>query len=105
MRPDFLELAGFEKPEKHALHTKRHLSNFVEKHAAAVSDLELAGFVAVGACETSADVSEELRFKKRFRETRAIDGDERCSAPGAHLMDSLRHELFAGPTFTGDQNL
>ena len=59
-----------------ALHPQGHFTDFVEEYRAVVRHLELARLVTICAGETSFDVSEQLGFEQRFRQTGAVHGDE-----------------------------
>src|SRR5690348_1364922 len=61
-RPNFLNLTGLQKSEQRGLHTKTHLSNFVEEHRSARRHLEPAGLVTKGAREAAFDVPEQFRL-------------------------------------------
>ena len=50
---------------------------FVEKHRAAMRQLQLADLVAMRAGEAALDVTEQLRFEQRLRDARAIERDKR----------------------------
>ena len=77
VRPDRLDLAGFEEAQEQRLHAQAHLADFVEEQRAAVGELQLARLVAVGAREAALDVAEELRFEQRLGQPGAVDRDER----------------------------
>ncbi len=76
---DFLQLAGLEEPEQHALHPQGHLADLVQEDRAAVAHFELAGLVPVGAGEAALDVTEQLGFEEGLGNAGAVDGDERLA--------------------------
>ena len=65
VRADALNLAGFEKAEQHDLHSRAHLSDFVEKHRAVGRHFQQPRLVAVRAGKTATHVPEEFRLEKR----------------------------------------
>ena len=47
--PYLLQLAGLHESEQQSLHPHRHLADFVEENRPLICELELPGFVAIGA--------------------------------------------------------
>ena len=82
----------------------RRLADFVHEDGAAMRLLEHAGAIAVRAGETAADVAKELGLEQRLGQRRAVDGDERRTAPHARRVDQAGDDLFAGTAFAGDEN-
>ena len=105
LRSHFLQLAGLEEAEQQPLHAQRHLADFVQEHRAAVSGLELAGLVAVGAGEAALHVAEELGLEECLGEACTVDRDERLLGARTVDVNGLRDELFARPALAGDEDL
>ena len=83
---------------------KRHVADLVEKQRAAVALLELADAAAVGAGEGALLVAEQLAFQQVLRDGGAVEGQERCFAPGAVLVDGPGDQFLAGAALAGDQH-
>ena len=96
---DFLKLARFEEAEQQSLHPQAHLAHFIEKHGSAAGHLELARLVTVGAGEAPPDVTKQLGFEKRLRNTSAVEGDERSMRRGTPPMNHLGHDILPRPRF------
>ena len=99
-----LHFARFEEAEEEALHPGRHLPDLVEEDRALVGGFELAWPVPMGAGEASPHISEKLGLEQRFRQSGAIDRNERAIAAGALPVYLARDKLFAGPAFTGNKD-
>ena len=72
-----------------------HLSDFVEKKGSSISQLELAGFGALGAGEGSGFVAEELAFEQVVGNGGAVDLDERIPAAVGAGKDEASGNFFA----------
>ena len=57
-----LNFAGFREPQEGRLHPQAHFAQFVEEQRAVVGLPDEARFVAIGARETAADVTELKRW-------------------------------------------
>ena len=57
-----------------------------------------------GAGEGTSLMTEQLAFDQTGGNRRAVQFDERSVAPGAHVVDRLRHQLLSGAGFSLDQN-
>src|SRR3546814_17239935 len=66
--------------------------------------LEAALGCGRGAGKTAFLVSKQFTFSQRGRDGAAIDGDERCFAPPASIMDCACDDLFARAAFTYKQD-
>ena len=99
-----LELALLQHPQQLGLERRAHRGDLVEKDGSAVGERKLAFLVRRGAGEGAADVAEQLRLEKSFRDCRAVHLDERHAALGAAIVNRPRHELLAGAGFAQDQD-
>ena len=80
VRTHTLNLSGLQEPEQQTLHPRRGLPNFVHEDRATICGLEDSGPVAIRAREAAAHVAEQLGFEQGFRESCAIDRDQRRPA-------------------------
>jgi len=78
------------------LHAEWQLSDLVEEHRAAGSELKLALTPIARAGECAALVAKQFVLDQGLGNCRAVDGDERLVAPRGKVMYSTCEELFAG---------
>ena len=104
-RADALQLPALQEAEEQRLHPQAHFRNFVQEQRAAVSHFERSTTFAVGSREAALLVAEQLRFEKRFRQARAIDGDERAGRAVGLRVDDVRNHVLADTTLAREQNL
>jgi hypothetical protein len=76
----------------------------VEKDGSALGQLEPARPVLDRAGECTTLVAEQLRFDQGVAEEGAAHRDERPEPTPALIVNHVRHDLFAGTRFAGDEN-
>src|SRR5262249_49176113 len=97
-------LTTAEKPEEHRLSVGCELAHLVEEDGAAVRLAEEPGPSLDRARERPALVAEELAPEQLTGEGAAVHGLEPAAAAAAEPVDSLRHQLLAGPGLAQDQD-
>src|SRR5215467_11098691 len=102
---DRLYLAGLCKPQEDGLHAEAHLAEFVQEQRAAFGLPHQARLVAIGAGEASPHMAEEFRFKQRFGNAAAIEGNEGAGISEAVAMNLLSNELLSDACFSNDKHL
>ena len=101
---DALELAELEDAQQLRLRRRRQLANLVEKHGAAVCQLQLSWLRRRCPGEGAAFMPEQLGLEQGLGERGAVEGDERACRPRAVAVERARHQLLAGTGLTGDQH-
>ncbi len=99
-----MNLAGFQKPQQHALHARRHLAELIEEQRAAVRENGESRFVAVRVREAAAHMAEELRLEQRVRHAGAVDGEERLAGARAVKMNEPGDDFLADAGFARDEH-
>src|SRR5688572_18174645 len=83
--------ATYDSILKHSQHLRlerhRHLGQLVEEQRSAVSQLEQAHLLAIGAGKGSFAVAEHLRFEQLLGNRRAIDRNQTLSGAAAMLVN------------------
>src|SRR5262245_9115646 len=103
--PNWMHLAALGETKQHRLHARAHLAEFVEEQRAAVRLAYHTGLIAVRTREASANVAEQFRFEKGFRNAAAIDGDERTSSARALVVNGTGNDFLAHSGLAEDQHL
>ncbi len=85
------------------LRRHRHFADFIEQQRAVLRHFEAAGAALRRAREGAFFVAEQLAFNQRFRQRRAVDGDERALTARAKRMYRPRHHLLSSAALAGDQ--
>ena len=93
-----------KNPQQLGLQQRRQLADFVEEEGPAIGHFEQALLHLLGIGERALLVPEELGFHQRFRDRRAVNGDEWPLLPGALVMDRLGDQIFSSAAFALDQN-
>ena len=91
--PIVWNLSGLRKSQEDGLHPQAHLAEFVEEQRAAISLADKSGFVTIRAGEAAPRVTEQLRFKQRFRNTAAIDGNKSSRRSRSCVRGSVAQRL------------
>ena len=99
---DAPQRAIFQHAKQLGLQRDRHLSNFVQKQGAAIGQFKATFAAHNRACEGAFFVAKEFRFHQRFRDGRAVDGQEGIGGARTELMNRLRHQIFARARFAGN---
>ena len=99
-----LQLSALDKAQELGLQSQRHLADFVQKERTAIGGLDATGPALHGAGKGAARVAEQFRFKQRFRNCRAIDGDKRFAVSWRQPMQSFGHYLLARASGSLDQH-
>eukprot|EP00913_Durusdinium_trenchii_P010931 g10260.t1 len=104
VRADRFEFAGFNHAKQfHLLFGSEHV-DFVEQNCAAGGRDKFAFLVGVSTRERPFDVPEQLTFNQFGGKCTAGNGYERLFAARRDFVNQPRHEGFAGPRFTDQQN-
>jgi len=69
-----------------------------------IGRFEQARFVAISTCERASLVAEQFALEQRFGKRRAVDGDERCVANRALLVDFTCEQFFSGSCLASDEH-
>src|SRR6185436_13817314 len=101
---DALEGLFFEGAEDLRLQRQRQIADLVEEQRPAVGELELPGLPLRRAGERALLVAEELRFKERFGDRRAVDRDKRAVVARAQRVERAREQLLAGAALPFEQH-
>src|SRR2546425_8741899 len=94
-----LELPLLQHTKQFGLQLERDLSDLVEKHGAAIRQLEAPDTLRDGAGESAFLVPEELAFEQTCRNRRAVQLHERILAARAEIMDGARNQFFSAACF------
>ena len=91
----------------HQLHLRAqsHVANFIEKDGAVIGLFEPPDPPRFRPSESAALVAEQFAFQQRFRNGRAVDGDEGRVGPIAVLVEGAGDQLLAGARFTADEHV
>ena len=103
-RADPLHIAVFDSAEQLRLQRQRQFPGFVQEERPAIGMLEQADLRVDGAGKRTAHVAEQLAFKQRLDDRRAVDRDELLRPPRAERVNRFGGELFAGAGFPGDEH-
>ncbi len=98
------DAALLQHAQQFDLHVQRHVADLVEEQGAAVGQLKAANAVGVRAGEGALAVTEQLAFEQFFGNGAAIDRHKMGRTTRRLVMQTTRHQLFAGPAFAGDQH-
>src|SRR5882672_1761847 len=98
-----LERALLQEAQQLRLQRIRHVADLVEEERAARRVLDLALRLLVRARECALFVAEELALEQRFRNCRAVDGDERTARASGQAMQRPRQDLLAGAALAEQQ--
>src|SRR5207237_7546986 len=96
-----LELAFLQHTKQLRLKIEGDLADFVEKHRAAIGELETADALADSPRERAPLVAEQLPLEQSRGNGRTIQLDERGVAGRAALVDRARDDLLAAPGLAG----
>ena len=99
-----LQLATLQHAQELGLHGQRELAHFVEEQGAVVGLLEFAAPLGQRASEGAAHMAEQLALDQVVGQGRAVDADQRLAGAARLRVHGLRHQLFAGAGFAGDQH-
>jgi hypothetical protein len=80
------------------------MMHLVEEQRPMARELEQALLSRVRATECALFMSKQLGFEKRFRNGRAVDGNERLVRCRTGVVDPARKQLFARPGFADEQD-
>ena len=80
-------------------------ADLIKKEGAPMGKLEAADAFPACACERTSFMPEKLGFKKLWRESRAMDGDEFGFWATAEIVNGTRGEFFTCSTFAIDEGL
>jgi len=101
---DRFELAFLEDAEELGLKLERDISDFIEKHCAAIGQGEAANVRIEGAGESAAFMAEEFIFEKASRHGSTVHFDEIAASTRAEFVDSTGDDFLAGAGLAGDEN-
>jgi cytoskeletal protein CcmA (bactofilin family) len=94
----------FQHAEQIALPFRRQIADLIEEKRAVVGQLKTPHLAGHGASEGSFHVAEQLRFEQGFRQSGAVDEDERLLRPRALRMNHARHDFLSGAALAFDQH-
>ena len=80
------------------------LADLVKENRSALGGMNLPQARLHGAGEGAAGMAKELGFYQRFRNRRAVDGDEWLVGTRAELMHGLGDQFLSGAGFPGDEH-
>src|SRR4030095_1965603 len=98
------ELEVLQHVEELGLQGQRQLRNLVQVDRALVSVLELSGLAPVRAGERALLMAKELGLEQPMRNGRAVDRDERPSAPRRRRMQGAGDDIRADATLGSEQD-
>ncbi|EXI71617.1 MAG: hypothetical protein AW10_04272 [Candidatus Accumulibacter appositus] len=88
--------ASFQQPQQLDLDRERDVAQFVEKQRAARRRLDQSGRACRRAGEGTALMAKQSALEQRFRQSRAINGNEGLFGAPAELMNGIGDQLLAG---------
>ena len=94
----------FQHAQQFGLQHQRNLADFVQEQRAFVGQFEDAALLRARVRESALFVAEQLAFQQRFRNRRAVDGDERLGLPQALVVQRLGDQVLAGAVFAFQQD-
>ena len=83
---------------------QRHIADLVEEQRAAVSGVEQAGLVTVGAGKGALAIAEQFALQQVLRQRRTVLHDERLAAPRAAIVDGAGNQFLAGTGLASEQH-
>src|SRR4029077_11158203 len=86
------------------LHSEAHVADFVHEKGSAVSCLEQALAIFVGARECAFHVAKKFGLQKSLGKRTAVDGDEGGQRSCTVLVNGAGNEFLTGSALTGDQH-
>ena len=100
---DSLKRFLLQHTQQFGLHVQAQLTNLIEENSPAVGYFEppFATLLRTGVCTPF--TAEELALYQIFIECGAVDRDKGLVGALAALMNHVRHHLFSGSTFSGNQ--
>ena len=99
-----VELLLLNQAEDLRLQRERKFPDLVEEERAALGHFDPAQFSRVGAGKSALLVAEEFVLEERFRDRRAVDGDEGAFGAGGELMNGARQQFLSRSAFPEDQD-
>src|SRR5262245_9554654 len=101
---DPLELLLLEDTQDLRLERQRQITDLIEKHRSAMSDLEPARLPLSGPRERPFLLAEEVRLEQRLRNGRTVDRHKRPVGTWTEGMQRAREELFPCPALALEEN-
>ena len=96
-------LAIFNRPQQPVLRRHRQRPQLVQEQGTAIGFLEPAGARLGGAGEGAGLVPEQLGLDQRLRQRRAVHHHQRLVPAGRQAVQTLGHQLLAGPALADHQ--
>ncbi len=90
-------------PQQAGLYAEGSVADFIQKNSTAISGLKEAGPGFISTCERAFYKAKQLAFQQRFWYCSTIDRHEGALFVPAAVVDSARHEFFAGATLPVDE--
>jgi hypothetical protein len=97
-------LAFLKHAQQLALHSERHVADFIKEERAAVALLETADALVHRTGEGTFLVAENLAFQQVVRDRGDVDGHKFLLRTRAELVDGSGDEFLPAPAFTGDHD-
>ena len=97
--------ALLEDSQKIRLCLQADIADFIQKHRAALCDLEFPFLAILRAGERSLFVTKEFAFEQCLSQCAAVNRHQRMKATQACGMDGSNHQFLASPAFAGNQNI
>src|SRR5258708_88382 len=99
-----LELLFLQYSQQFRLQRQRNIADLVEEESAFVSQFETTNSLRYGSGEGASLMAKKLAFQQIQRNGRAIELQERASAPRADVVNRASDQFLAGTGFSLDKN-
>jgi hypothetical protein len=94
----------FDNAEKFCLQLERELRHLVQKDRPVIRYFEESAFERFSVGESTGLMTEQLALQKRLRNRGAVDRYEWLRRAWTRCVDTAREELFAGASFSDEQD-
>ena len=101
---DPFELAFLQDAQQLGLEIGGNLADFVQEKRAAIGQFETTLAVGHGAGESALFMAEQFGLQHAFRQSRAVDLDERLVGPLGQHVDGVGDHFLAGAAFAAQQH-
>ena len=102
---DARDLTLLQHAQQIGLRLQADIADFVEEYRATFGDFKFSLLAILRAGERALFVTKEFAFEQRLGERAAVNDDQGMEAAHAGRVNGAYHQLFPGPTLTGDQHI